>query len=227
VPISLPNTRVALAAYYILAPAEASSNLARYDGLRYGHRSTADRSKKGSILFAPTREEGFGPEVRRRILLGAYTLSSEGIGNYFLQAQRVRRLVQRDFDNVFAQPNFLVQAAVAEETPDGVDAIVVPSSLGAAPKLEDIENQRPVEAYANDVLTVPASLAGIPCISVPVGEETNDEAENEGGIVGMQVMCQWGDENRLWEVARMIEDDSSAKIGKGMRDLGTVAVAAK
>lgn len=227
VPVSLPNTRAALAAYYILAPAEASSNLARYDGLRYGHRSSADRSEEDNILFAPTRAEGFGPEVRRRILLGAYTLSSEAIGNYFLKAQRVRRLVQRDFDKVFAQPNFLVQAADTQETPDGVDAIIAPAALGVAPKLADIENQRPVEAYANDVLTVPASLAGIPCISVPVGEEANEENDGEGGMVGMQVMCQWGDEERLWEVARLIENDSDAKIGKGARDLGTVSVAAE
>lgn len=227
VPISLPNTRAALSAYYILAPAEASSNLARYDGLRYGHRSLADRSEEENILFAPTRQEGFGPEVRRRILLGAYTLSSEAIGNYFLQAQRVRRLVQRDFDNVFSQPNFLVHAEGTEETPDGVDAIVAPTSLGAAPKLEDIENQRPVEAYANDVLTVPASLAGIPCISVPVGEEANEGDDDQGGIVGMQVMCQWGDEHRLWQVARMVEDDSDAKMGGATRDLGIVAVAAQ
>src|SRR5690606_386455 len=96
-----PRTPQALSAYYVLAPAEASSNLARYDGLRYGHRSEADRSGAESILFAPTRSTGFGDEVRRRILLGAYTLSSEAMDNYFLEAQSVRRLIQQDFDSAF------------------------------------------------------------------------------------------------------------------------------
>lgn len=211
VDISLPNTRAALAAYYILAPAEASSNLARYDGLRYGHRSLEDRSspERGEILFARTRQEGFGPEVQRRIILGTYTLSSEAIGNYFLQAQRVRRLVQQDFDKVFALPNLLLNRE-AEARIEGVDAIVVPTALSRPPALQDVRAQSHVETYANDVFTVPASLAGIPSVSVPV------DINEKGYPVGIQVITQWGDEKRLWKVAEMVEDISPEL----MRDVG-------
>ena len=211
VPISLPSTKVALPAYYILAPAEASSNLARYDGLRYGHRDPSDRSDKEHILFAPTRDTGFGDEVRRRILLGAYTLSSEAMGNYFQQAQRVRRLVQRDFDRVFAMPNCLFGDGVWKY--DGVDAIVVPTALGEPPQLEKVGEMDQVERYAGDVLTVPASMAGLPAVSVPVVEG-----------VGMQVIAQWGDERGMWKVADMLED-LGRKEGKQLRrELDAVTV---
>ncbi|KAF8541685.1 amidase signature domain-containing protein [Trichophaea hybrida] len=193
VPISLPSTKAALPAYYILAPAEASSNLARYDGLRYGHRDPSDRSDKEHTLFAPTRDTGFGDEVRQRILLGAYTLSSEAMGNYFLQAQRVRRLVQRDFDKVFAMPNCLLGDGMWKY--DGVDAIVVPTALGESPMLEKVGEMDQVERYAGDVLTVPASMAGLPAVSVPVVEG-----------IGMQVIAQWGDERGMWKVADMLEE---------------------
>jgi aspartyl-tRNA(Asn)/glutamyl-tRNA(Gln) amidotransferase subunit A len=168
--------------------------------LRYGHRSEDDRWE-GDILFGPTREEGFGPEVKRRIVLGTYTLSSEAIGNYFLQAQRVRRLVQQDFDAVFSLPNVLLSRE-AEVRPEGVDAIVAPTALSRPPTLREAYAQKAVEAYANDILTVPASLAGIPSVNVPVQTEDWDGEET---TVGIQVMAQWGDEKRMWNVAEMVE----------------------
>src|ERR1700753_570939 len=108
VPVSLSTTKMALPAYYVLAPAEASSNLAKYDGVRYGTRSDSADGADG-LLFSRTRGEGFGEEVKRRILLGSYTLSAEAIDNYFIQAQKVRRLVQKDFDRVFTCPNPLYE----------------------------------------------------------------------------------------------------------------------
>ena len=197
VPVSLPRTPQALSAYYVLAPAEASSNLARYDGVRYGHRHENDRSKEDSILFAPTRATGFGDEVRRRILLGAYTLSAGAMDNYFLKAQSVRRLVQQDFDNVFYIRNPLREGSDLVNE-GGVDAILAPCALGTAPTLEEVRGvERAVDGYVNDALTVPASLGGVPAVSLPV--------ETEEGSVGMQVITQWGDEEMLWRVSAEIE----------------------
>ncbi|RMZ32823.1 hypothetical protein D0859_03046 [Hortaea werneckii] len=173
--ISLPSTRRALSAYYILAPAEASSNLAKYDGVRYGHRTSsgpdAAPTTQNLPLYAQTRGEAFGAEVQCRILLGAYTLSSEALSNYFIQAQRVRRLVQRDFDRVFARPNPLHDdhngggstAPGSRREPDEadvVDIILTPTAPTLPPTLEEVRRQSPVESYMNDVFTVPASLAG-------------------------------------------------------------------
>lgn len=219
-PISLPHTPHSLSAYYVLAPAEASSNLAKYDGVRYGHRSAADRSSGSpdgsNILFAPTRQEGFGAEVRRRILMGAYALSSEAKENYFIQAQRVRALVQSDFDKAFVQPNWLKKKRRKDKQGDGdgdgggggggrVDVILAPCALSAAPLLSDVRAQRsPLDAYVNDVLTVPASLAGVPAVSVPVWVESGRN-NPEGRPIGMQIMAQFGDEGVLWEAARIFE----------------------
>lgn len=205
-PVSLPHTKHALSAYYVLAPAEASSNLAKYDGVRYGHRDEKDRSEEGEILFAPTRRAGFGEEVRRRILMGAYALSSEAIDNYFIQAQKVRRLVQNDFDNVFVQPNWLRLDDRGRKRPkeNKVDVLITPCSLSTAPLLEDVRNESsPLDSYVNDVLTVPASLAGIPAISIPIKVEDQDTEEELQ--VGIQVMAQYGDEATLWEVAKILE----------------------
>jgi aspartyl-tRNA(Asn)/glutamyl-tRNA(Gln) amidotransferase subunit A len=196
-PVSLPMTLHALSAYYILAPAEASSNLAKYDGVRYGHRAPADRDDSG-ILFSPTRAS-FGNEVRRRILLGAYTLSSKAINNYFLKAQAVRRLVQQDFDSVFSMPNFLFRDEV-KGGKEKIDVLLAPTALSTAPPLEEVLGEKsPLDSYVNDVLTVPASLAGIPAASVPVA------TGEEGLSVGMQIIAQYGDEERVWEVAKAIE----------------------
>jgi aspartyl-tRNA(Asn)/glutamyl-tRNA(Gln) amidotransferase subunit A len=216
VPVSLPSTKQALSAYYVIAAAEASSNLAKYDGIRYGTRgeeqkttastespeffdeettleasSTSESTPSGNsdVLYAPTRGANFGPEVQRRILLGAYTLSSTAMDNYFLQAQRVRRLVQNDFDRVFAMPNPLHDekhfdlSDMPEILPEGVDfdktgpkqvdVLIVPTAPTRPPKLEHVMDgshgvEKELEGFMVDVLTVPASLAGLPACSVPI-----------------------------------------------------------
>jgi len=201
-PVTLPTTPLALSAYYILAPAEASSNLAKYDGVRYGTRSAGSDAANG-VLFSKTRAQGFGAEVRRRILLGAYSLSSEAIENYFLLAQRVRRLVQRDFDRVFAVGNVLhgddggKGDADAKEQEEGVDVIVCPTAPSLPPTVEEVQRQSAVEGYVNDVFTVPASLAGLPACSVPW--------EVEGRTTGIQVMGQFGDDELVLDVASLLE----------------------
>ena len=192
VSISLPATKQALSAYYVIAPAEASSNLAKYDGVRYGVRSSHDSDTEGGTLFASTRGAHFGPEVRRRILLGTYTLSSAAMDNYFIQAQKVRRLVQQDFDRVFRMQNPLHDGPPADKT--GVDFIVCPTAPSPPPSLEAVLAQKnPLEAYMNDVFTVPASLAGLPAISVPLPPEVN-ASTSITSYVGMQVIGQFGDD---------------------------------
>lgn len=204
-PVTLPATQQALSAYYVLAPAEASSNLAKYDGVRYGYRTPGpDASpKEGVPLFAKTRGEGFGPEVQRRILLGAYTLSSEAMDNYFMQAQRVRRLVQRDFDGVFALANSLHDGK-SEAGNGGIDVLIAPTAPTLPPTRNEVEVQPPTETYMNDVLTVPASLAGLPALGIPVTLEGDAEP---GGVntVGMQVIGQFGDDELVLDVGEIIE----------------------
>lgn len=212
-PVSLPSTRPALSAYYILAPAEASSNLAKYDGVRYGHRTPhPDASPKSNLpLYAQTRGEAFGEEVKRRILLGAFTLSSEAIDNYFLQAQRIRRLVQRDFDAVFARPNPLLDAsgeAVGEKEEGRVDVILTPTAPTLPPTLKEVARLSSVQGYMNDVFTVPASLAGLPAVSVPValeGSEKEGLGEGDVGSVGVQVLAQFGDDAGALGAAEVVE----------------------
>ncbi|OCK86307.1 glutamyl-tRNA amidotransferase [Lepidopterella palustris CBS 459.81] len=217
-PVYLPTTQHALSAYYILAPAEASSNLAKYDGVRYGSRVPGPDGSPStnSVLFAATRGAGFGPEVKRRILLGTYTLSAEAIDNYFIQAQKVRRLVQADFDNTFRLPNVLLDPILDKATPtesdnDGgenrVDVLVCPTAPTLPPTLASLQLQSPVDAYMNDVFTVPASLAGLPAVSVPVWMK--DQASGGAGsvgTVGIQVIAQFGDDELVLDVARMIEE---------------------
>lgn len=205
VPISLPHTKHALSAYYVLAPAEASSNLAKYDGVRYGHREEKDRSDNEDILFAPTRRSGFGEEVRRRLLLGAYALSSEAIDNYFIQAQKVRRLVQKDFDDVFLQPNWLMtDKDVPGSRAQRVHVIMSPTALSTAPLLSDVKNEgSPLGSYVNDVLTIPASLAGIPAISIPIRARGKDQEELPP--VGIQITAQYGDEATMFMAAEIFE----------------------
>lgn len=217
-PIHLPTTRLALSAYYVLAPAEASSNLAKYDGIRYGQRSTtatADASPAEKLpLYAATRAEGFGEEVKRRILLGTYTLMSEARDNYFLQAQKVRRLVQRDFDRVFAAPNLLLDAdghdiGEGERKEDVVDVLLTPTAPTLPPTVEEVKRSSPVESYMNDVFTVPASLAGLPAASVPVALPAEvREALGEGDVrsVGMQVIGQFGDDELVLRAVEAIEN---------------------
>jgi aspartyl-tRNA(Asn)/glutamyl-tRNA(Gln) amidotransferase subunit A len=208
--VSLPTTQQALSAYYVLAPAEASSNLAKYDGVRYGHRTSGpDATPKESLpLYAGTRGEGFGEEVRRRILLGAYALSSEAIDNYFIQAQKVRRLVQQDFDSVFAAKNPL-HDEVQSRTADGVDFLITPTAPSLPPTLAELKRQSTVESYMLDVFTVPASLAGLPALSVPVpiaAKAREDMDPLDVQSVGMQIIGQYGSDEGVLGFGKLIED---------------------
>lgn len=210
VPVSLPATKEALCAYYVLAPAEASSNLAKYDGVRYGVRGE-ESDAAGETLYSETRGAGFGDEVKRRILLGTYSLSSEAIDNYFIQAQKVRRLVQRDFDRVFKLDNPLYdprqfdlsdmdEAGVLQDKhgPAQVDFLLCPTAPTFPPRLSVVESQSSVEGYMNDVFTVPASLAGLPAMSVP--------AMTRGPLpAGLQVIGQYWDDSRVLGLAAILE----------------------
>ncbi|KAJ1975348.1 Trimeric GatFAB AmidoTransferase(AdT) complex subunit [Dimargaris xerosporica] len=219
VPISCPHTRYALSAYYILAPAEASSNLARYDGIRYG--TPADPTMASDTLYGTTRTQGFGPEVHRRILLGTYVLTSTAYDDYFVQAQKVRRLVQQDFDSAFSLPNVLHspgQAPLSTTSPSNhpqVDVILTPTAISHAPSLDTArastassEASVIMADYVNDVMTVPASLAGIPAISVPFGHVPSAFQDASGSFlnlpVGMQLLAQYGDDETLLRVAEAL-----------------------
>ncbi|KAG9242681.1 amidase signature domain-containing protein [Calycina marina] len=218
VPVSLPNTKHALSAYYILAAAEAASNLSKYDGVRYGNRSSASDGA-GDVLYSKTRGELFGEETKRRILLGSYTLSSSAIDNYFIKAQKIRRLVQRDFDRVFILNNPLrpsdeqfdltdmdENVEMADKLgPSRVDFIICPTAPTLSPKLEEVVSQSPVESYMNDVFTVPASLAGLPAISVPFRLSSEDHETGAPPYVGIQVIGQYSDDWRVLAAGRVIE----------------------
>ena len=180
VDISLPHTKYALPTYYIVAPAEASSNLARYDGVKYGYRSL-----KGNNLiemYENTRSEGFGDEVKRRILIGTYVLSSGYYDAYYLKAQKVRQLIKRDFDNSFKS----------------VDAILTPSTPSSAFKIGEKKND-PISMYLNDIFTVPVNLAGIPAISIPAGKD------NKNFPLGLQFIGKPLDEQKLLNIAFAVE----------------------
>lgn len=210
VPVSLPTTQQALSAYYVLAPAEASSNLAKYDGVRYGQRTSGSDAvpKENLPLYARTRGEGFGEEVRRRILFGAYALSSEAIDNYFIQAQKVRRLVQQDFDRVFAAENPLHDTPKSQEN-EGVDFLLTPTAPSLPPTLAELGRQTTVEGYMLDVFTVPASLAGLPALSVPVpieGEARKDMDAQDVQSVGMQIIGQYGSDEGVLRLGEIVED---------------------
>ncbi|CAG8639028.1 7014_t:CDS:10 [Funneliformis caledonium] len=216
VSVSCPSTRHALSAYYVLALSEASSNLARYDGVRYGYRSEKESNENDNLLYADTRE-GFGKEVKRRIMLGTYTLTAGSYENYFLQAQKIRRMIQSDFDRVFKRPNPLhfIKKDTLKIDDDGVDVLITPVAISTAPKIENCSETNVsvgnnsndfVNAYVNDVLTVPASLAGIPSISVPYGVSPTD-----GYPIGLQLMTQYGDEDTLLEVAKVLEKGANQK----------------
>ncbi|KAJ4406135.1 Trimeric GatFAB AmidoTransferase(AdT) complex subunit [Didymella pomorum] len=206
-PVRLPATQHALSAYYILAPAEASSNLAKYDGVRYGSRAEGIDGTPESVLFAKTRGQGFGPEVQRRILLGAFTLSAQAMDNYFIQAQKIRRLVQQDFNRVFTTPNPLLDDVPATNTDETtVDVIVCPTAPTLAPSLASVKDQDPISAYMNDVFTVPASLAGLPSISVPVRITCDDDAAEQPfeETAGIQIIGQYGDDDCVLAAADIV-----------------------
>ncbi|KAJ5487974.1 hypothetical protein N7530_002274 [Penicillium desertorum] len=206
--VSLPDTKHALSTYYVLGPAEASSNLAKYDGVRYGARAEGPDGdgKPDGYLFSNTRGQGFGQEVKRRIVLGTFTLSADAIDNYFIQAQRVRRLVQQDFDAVFtAKHPLAAQGADKIAKANDVDVIICPTAPSSPPRLSDLMSnstkKSPLDAYVTDVFTVPASLAGLPAISVPVTVSGQQDAE----LAGIQVIGQYGDDQLVMKVGEMLE----------------------
>jgi aspartyl-tRNA(Asn)/glutamyl-tRNA(Gln) amidotransferase subunit A len=216
-PISLPNTKHALSAYYIIAPAEAASNLSKYDGVRYGSRSAVSDGA-GDVLYSQTRGEGFGDEVKRRILLGSYTLSSEAIDNYFIKAQKVRRLIQQDFDRVFSAPNPLrpteqfnlsdMDESIPLENrlgPSQVDFIICPTAPTIPPLLQQVSEQTSVDTYMNDIFTVPSSLAGLPAISVPYSLLDRGQTSGDLGPAGMQIIGQFADDFRVLSLATILE----------------------
>jgi aspartyl-tRNA(Asn)/glutamyl-tRNA(Gln) amidotransferase subunit A len=182
--ISLPHTKYALPAYYVIAPAEASSNLARYDGVRYGHRARLAPGDGITELYEKTRAEGFGPEVQRRIMIGTYVLSAGFYDAYYNRARKVRALIRRDFETVFAE---------------GVDAILTPATPSSAFGLGEMAEASPVDMYLNDVFTVTVNLAGLPGIAVPVGLDA------KGLPMGLQLIGRPWDEGTLLDHALVLE----------------------
>ncbi len=184
VDISLPHTKYALPAYYVIAPAEASSNLARYDGVRYGHRAALAPGDGITQMYEKTRAEGFGKEVQRRIMIGTYVLSAGFYDAYYRRAQRVRSLIKRDFDMAFA---------------DGIDAILTPATPSSAFGLGEMVDADPVAMYLNDVFTVTVNLAGLPGISVPTGVDA------QGLPLGLQLIGRPWEEGDLLNHAFVLE----------------------
>jgi aspartyl-tRNA(Asn)/glutamyl-tRNA(Gln) amidotransferase subunit A len=181
--ISLPHTRYALPAYYVIAPAEASSNLARYDGVRFGRRAALAQGDGVVEMYERTRAEGFGPEVQRRVMVGTYVLSAGFYDAYYNRARKVRALIKRDFEEAFAA---------------GVDAILTPATPSAAFPLGSASDD-PVQMYLNDVFTVTVNLAGLPGISVPAG------LDRQGLPLGLQLIGRPWEEGDLLSVAHSLE----------------------
>ena len=203
--LSLGATKMALSAYYVLAPAEASSNLAKYDGIRYGNKSPA-MERTDNVLFASSRGAGLGEEVKRRILLGSYSLSAAAMDNYFKKAQKVRRLVQRDFNNAFALSHPLLKRQDESGHEPKVDVILTPTAQSLPPTLSSLKHRPPINSFGDDILTVPASLAGIPALSLPVPIPRQERGyQNAPSSVGIQVIAQYGDEEMVFLMARSIE----------------------
>lgn len=182
--VSLPHTEYAMAVYYIIAPAEASANLARFDGVRYGHRS--DKSVDVYSLYTKSRAEGFGPEVKRRIIMGTYVLSSGYYDAYYGRAQKVRTLIKRDFDEVFRD----------------VDVLLTPCAPTPAFRLGELQD--PLTMYLNDLYTIPSALAGVCAASVPAGFTARTNLP-----VGVQFICGGFEESRLLSVCKSFEEINS------------------
>jgi aspartyl-tRNA(Asn)/glutamyl-tRNA(Gln) amidotransferase subunit A len=189
-PISLPHTRYAIPTYYVVATAEASSNLARFDGVRYGYRSP--NAKTVSEMYRRTRDEGFGQEVKRRIMLGTYVLSAGYYDAYYLKAQKVRTLIARDFLQAFEQ----------------VDAIVTPTTPSPAFKIGE-KSDDPLAMYLADIFTVTASLTGIPGISVPCGRS------KAGLPLGMQILGRHFEEGTILRLAHAFEHARASQAIQG------------
>ena len=186
VDISLPHTNYALPTYYIVAPAEASSNLARYDGVKYGFRAEGENLID---MYEKTRSQGFGDEVKRRIMIGTYVLSSGYYDAYYLKAQKVRMLIKNDFDEAFKK----------------VDAILTPSTPSSAFKIGD-KTDDPVSMYLNDIFTVPVNLAGLPGISIPAGLDKNKYP------LGLQIIGKPFDEQGILNIAYSMEEKINFKL---------------
>jgi aspartyl-tRNA(Asn)/glutamyl-tRNA(Gln) amidotransferase subunit A len=182
VDISLPHTKYALPAYYIVAPAEASSNLARYDGVRYGLRVTGDDMID---MYEKTRAAGFGQEVKRRVLTGTYVLSAGYYDAYYLRAQKVRTLIKKDFEDAFN---------------GGIDAILTPATPSAAFGIAEMATASPIEMYLNDIFTVTVNMAGLPGIAVPAG------LDNAGLPLALQLIGRPFDEEMLFRTGQVIEE---------------------
>lgn len=182
VEIELPNTKYSIAAYYILTTAEASSNLSRYDGVRYGHRSKSNINLQD--LYESSRSEGFGDEVKRRIMLGTYVLSAGYYDAYYRKAQKVRRIIKNDFEKAF----------------DKVDLILSPTTPTTAFKIGE-KTDDPLSMYLNDIYTTPANLVGIPAISIPIGNDSNNLP------IGLQFMANVFEESKLIAVSKFIENN--------------------
>lgn len=182
--MSLPHTEYALSCYYIIAPAEASSNLARYDGVAYGLRVLEEGGSNPMVnMYLATRSQGFGPEAKRRIILGTYSLSSGYYEAYYLHAAKVRTLIKNDFTEAFKK----------------YDCIITPTSPTTAFKIgEKITD--PLQMYLSDIYTIPANLAGIPAISIPIGKDRN------GLPIGLQIMCSYFQEQQMLNIAYGIEE---------------------
>lgn len=185
--ISLPNSEYAIPAYYVLTTAEASSNLERYDGVKYGYRSK--NSKSLDELYSNSRDEGFGSEVKRRIMLGTFVLSSGYYDAYYLKAQKARRLIKNDFDKAFNE----------------VDFILTPTTPTCAFKLGE-KKHNPLEMYLSDIYTTSANLAGIPAINIPIGYN------KENLPIGAQIMANSFEEKKLLEFCYIIEKELEIKI---------------
>ena len=184
--ISLPHTKYSIATYYIIATAEASSNLARYDGVQSGLRSIPEKSRKSSLvdMFEETRDNGFGNEVKRRVMLGTYALSSGYYDAYYLRGQKVRTLIKNDFDKVFEE----------------CDAILTPTSPTTAFKIG--EKSDPLSMYLSDIFTISANLSGIPAMSIPCG------LSKEGLPIGLQIMTKPFDEEMMLRIAFNYEQNT-------------------
>ena len=190
VDVSLPHTKYALPAYYIVAPAEASSNLARYDGVRYGLRVPG---RDITDMYEKTRAEGFGAEVRRRVMIGTYVLSAGYYDAYYLRAQQVRTLIKRDFEQCFAA---------------GVHAMLTPATPSAAFGIGEKGGADPVEMYLNDVFTVTVNMAGLPGIAVPAGSDA------QGLPLGLQLIGRPFDEETLFSLGEVIEREAGRFVAK-------------
>ncbi|MGR3677965.1 MAG: Asp-tRNA(Asn)/Glu-tRNA(Gln) amidotransferase subunit GatA [Paracoccaceae bacterium] len=195
VDITLPHTKYALPAYYVIAPAEASSNLARYDGVRYGQRATLDAGDGITEMYEKTRANGFGPEVQRRVMIGTYVLSAGFYDAYYNRARKVRTLIKKDFEDVFAA---------------GIDAILTPATPSAAFGLGEMADADPLQMYLNDVFTVTVNLAGLPGITVPAG------LDKQGLPLGLQLIGKPWEEGDLLNTAYALESAAGfvAKPGK-------------